>query len=209
MKSLLIVIFSFMSTAIFSQNIKCEITDYVKNIDNKEYSTYQYINSSYSYSRALIIMVTSNNIFIDVHQKIPRMFSSKQEYTDAYLLGIKNFNKNNIDKLDEKIIRSFIEDIVKYRTNNNNNNLPNNNFEYILSQVNYLENKDLCKFVICRKKYNNEPSKETGAGYTDMWICGYVDMQIKIPVEVKPLVLKFFLMLKKTMILAKPKKPLD
>ena len=148
MKYLFIVISFFLSTTIFSQNIKCEITDYVKNMDNREYSTYHYVNSSYSYSRALIIIVTSNNVFMDIHQKIPQMFLSKQEYTDVYLLGIKNFNKNNIDKLDEKIIKSFIDDIVKYRTNNN---LPDNNFEYISSQVNYLENKDLCKFLICRK----------------------------------------------------------
>lgn len=148
MKSLFIVIFSFLSIAIFSQNIKCEITDYVKNIDNKEYSTYQYVNSSYSYSRPFTILVTSQDIFMKVHQKIPTMFSSKQEYTDVYLLGINSFDKNNINTLDKKIIKSFIDDIVKYRSYNN---LPDSNHEYVLSQINYLVDKDLCKFLICRK----------------------------------------------------------
>lgn len=148
MKNLFILLFSFLFTAFFSQNIKCEKTDYVKSIDNKEYSTYQYINSSYSYSRPFIILVTSHDIFMKVHQKIPVMFSSKQEYTDVYVLGIKNFDKNNISMLDEKIIKIFIDEIVKYRTNNN---LPNSNSEYVLSQINYLVDKDLCKFLICRK----------------------------------------------------------
>lgn len=148
MKSLFILIFSFLSSAIFSQNIKCEITDYVKSIDNIEYSTYQYINSSYSYSRPFIVLVTSQSVFMEVHQKIPMMFSSKQEYTDVYLLGIKNFDKNSINTLDEKIIKTFIDDIVKYR---NYNHLPDSNLEHALSQINYLVDKDLCQFLICRK----------------------------------------------------------
>ncbi|WP_294284757.1 hypothetical protein [uncultured Chryseobacterium sp.] len=148
MKSLFILIFSCLFIAAFSQNIKCEITDYVKNIDNKEYSTYQYINSSYSQSRPFIVLVTSQDIFMEVHQKIPMMFLCKQEYTDIYLLGIKNFNENNISALDEKIIKSFIDDIVKYRIYNN---LQGSNPEYALSQINYLADKDLCKVLICRK----------------------------------------------------------
>lgn len=148
MKSLLFLFFAFLSTIIFSQNVKCEITDYVKSIDNKEYSTYQYINSSYSYSRPLIILVTNKDIFMKIHQKIPMMFVHKQEYTDIYLLGIENFDKNNISVLDEKIIKNFIDDIVSYRIYSN---LPDSNYEHISSQVNYLENGDLCKFLICRK----------------------------------------------------------
>lgn len=147
-KNLLIIIFSFFFVNVFSQNVKCEITDYEKNIDNREYSTYQYVNSSYSYSRPLIILVTDKDTFMEVHQKIPMMFSYKQEYTDVYLLGIKNFNKDNIDVLDNKIIKIFIDDIVKYRINNN---LPDSGSEYIVQQVNYLENKDLCKFLSCGK----------------------------------------------------------
>lgn len=148
MKNLLILIFSFLSTAIYSQNIKCEITDFVKSIDNKEYSTYQYINSSYSYSRPFIVLVTNQSVFFEVHQKIPKMFSSKQEYTDVYLLGINNFDKNNVNIHDEKIIKSFIDEIVKYRKYNN---LPDSDYEYALSQINYLVDKDICKFLICRK----------------------------------------------------------
>ena len=157
MRSLLVLIFSFLSTIIFSQNIKCEITDYVKSIDNKEYSTYQYVNSSYSNSRPFIILVTSQDIFMKVHQKISMMFSSKQEYTDVYLLGINNFDKNNVNTHDDKIIKSFIDEIIKYRKYNN---LPDSDYEYAFSQINYLVNKDLCKFLICRKsKKNNKNLK--------------------------------------------------
>ncbi|KQT20665.1 hypothetical protein ASG22_16965 [Chryseobacterium sp. Leaf405] len=151
MKSILILTFSCLSIAIFSQNIKCEITDYVKSIDNKEYSTYHYINSSYSQSRPFIVLLTSQDIFMEVHQKVPMMFSSKQEYTDVYLLGIKNFDKNNVSLLDEKIIKNFIDDIVKYRIYSD---LPGNNLEYVSSQINYLLDKDLCKFLVCRKPKN-------------------------------------------------------
>lgn len=76
------------------------------------------------------------------------MFSYKQEYTDVYLLGIKNFDKNNINTLDEKIIKIFINDIVKYRVYNL---LPDSNLDHALSQINYLVDKDLCQFLICRK----------------------------------------------------------
>lgn len=86
---------------------------------------------------------------MEVHQKVPTIFSSsKQEYTDVYLLGIKNFDKNNVSTLDEKIVKKFIDDIVKYRIYNN---LPDSNIEYALSQINYLVDKDLCKFLSCRK----------------------------------------------------------
>lgn len=148
MKKHLILIFLFLSIYIFSQNIKCETTDYVKNINNREYSTYQYINSSYSQSRPLIIFITSSDIFMKVHEKVPIIFSSKQEYTDVYLLGIKNFNKNNIDQLDEKIIKNFINDIIKYR---NFYNLQQNNIEFISSKINYLEDNNLCKFLNCKR----------------------------------------------------------
>ena len=34
---------------------------------------------------------------MDVHTKIPKNFNIKQEYTDVFLLGIKDLDFNNID----------------------------------------------------------------------------------------------------------------
>ena len=134
----------------YSQNIKCEITDYIKKLNDKEYSTYQFVNASYSYSRPLLILVTDNKTFMKTHLKIPLLFSAKQEYTDVNLLGINGFDKNNISEFDKKIIDVYIEDIMKYRSNNN---LPTYSNEQIRLQINYIDNvDDLCKFLIWKKQ---------------------------------------------------------
>ncbi len=149
MKSILILFLSIMSINCFSQNINCETTDYVKKLEEKEYSTYNYINASYSYSRPLLIVITDNKTFMKIRPKIPILFSIKQEYTDVNLLGIKNFNKNLISETDKKIIDIFIQNIVKYRTDNN---LPLYTEEEIHHFIRYIEKEnDICKVLVCKK----------------------------------------------------------
>lgn len=140
----------FICYKCFSQNIKCEIADYVQSLDGIEYSTYQYINSSYSYSRPLIVMVTDKNTFMEIHHKIPPLFLLKQEYTDVWVLGINNFNRNKILDTDKKVIDFFIEHVLKYR---NDNNLPSYSQSQILSNIIYLnDNSDLCKYLVCKHR---------------------------------------------------------
>ncbi len=149
MKKLIILFFSIVYIGCFSQNVKCEMTDYVKKLDDKEYSTYNYVNASYSYSRPLLILVTDTEVFMKIHTKIPSLFSVKQEYTDINLLGIKGFNKDHISEIDNKIISIFIQNILRYRTNNN---LPLLSEDEIQSQIKYLEKeKDICNVLICKK----------------------------------------------------------
>lgn len=145
----------------YSQNVKIEIADYVKNIDSTEYSTYQYVNASYSYSRHLLVIVTDKDVFMKIHTNIPKLFFSKQEYTDVNLLGITGFNKNYISNVDKKIMDIFIKAIIKYR--NDNNLLPYSE-DQLYSNINYIETTDdLCKLLICRnrlqKKYTNRKQK--------------------------------------------------
>lgn len=140
----------------YSQNIKSEVVDYSKTINNIEYSTYHYVNASYSYSRPLIILLTNKEIFMKIHQKIPILFSSKQEYTDVYILGMKNYN-NIINETDQKIQNIFISSIIKYR---NDNNLPLMPEKVILSEIRYVDKEiDLSKFFTFKKKRKQKGRK--------------------------------------------------
>ncbi|MBB4804876.1 hypothetical protein HNP38_000148 [Chryseobacterium defluvii] len=149
MKNIIILIFSIAYTGFFAQNIKCESVDYLKKTDNKEYSTYQYINASYSYSRPLLIVIADEKVFTKIHLKVPNLFSTKQEYTDINLLGIKNFDKDHISDIDSKIIDDFVENIIKYRSVNN---LPPYTKEQLKSQLKFIQkDNDICRFLVCKK----------------------------------------------------------
>src|SRR5574343_1612403 len=142
-------LFIMMFINVFSQNIKCEIVDYTKNIDKKHFSTYQYINAIYSYSRPLIIFITNKIVFMKIHQKIPKLYSSKQEYTDVFLLGIEGFDANLEYNKDKKIIDTFIKNIEKYRKDNN---LINISEENLFLQIKYLYRaEDLFRYLCCAK----------------------------------------------------------
>ncbi len=149
MKKIFLLSMMLLPFIIYSQNIKCEITDYVKDLNGKEYFTYNYVNASYSYSRSFVLIVANSEQFTKVSMKIPKIFLHKQEYTDVYLLGIKDFNKEKISEEEQKIIINYVRDIIKYRVINN---LPTNTEEYVLENVRYLKKEDdLCKILICTK----------------------------------------------------------
>ena len=139
----------FFSNSV-AQNVNIEITDYSKKMEGVEFSTYQYGNASYSYSRPILIFVTDKDNFIEIHQKIPSFFYTKQEYTDIFILGINRFRKENITDIDKKIINEFLENIKKFREYYN---LPNYSKDEMLNQLNYIEKKDaICKYLSCRNK---------------------------------------------------------
>lgn len=141
----LIILLSIRS---FSQNVHIEITDYLKNIDNKEYSTYQYVSASYSHSRPTIVLVASKDDFMKIYHQIPPLYESKQEYTDVYLLGIENIDSNKLNETDKKILDTFYDGIVKYRYDNG---LPEIKKESLKGTTNFIvENEDLCKYFSCR-----------------------------------------------------------
>lgn len=134
----------------FSQNVKIEIVDYLKSFEGVEYSTYQYANASYSHSRPQIIFITDKDNFIKIQKKIEIFFSTKQEYTDVFILGINKFDKKNITEIDKKIIDEFLENIIKFRAYFN---LPIYNKEQIYTSLNYIEKQDdLCNYLSCKNK---------------------------------------------------------
>ena len=149
MKKVFNMIFLLLSFKGISQNVKIEIVDYLKTIDGITYSTYQYANASYSYSRPLIIFIIDKGKFQKVYDNIPNIFRSKQEYTDVFILGIENFTRNNITQTDKKIIETFLDSIINYR---NCNNLPIYTKELMYSELIYLDKLDnICKYLSCKK----------------------------------------------------------
>lgn len=131
-----------------SQNVNVKISDYAKNIDGKNYSTFKYVNSSYSSGRPFVTIVLNKNLFEEYEDKISKAFFHKQECTDVYLIGIENFKYDNISDIDKKIIATAIADILEFRKYFG---LPiKEEAEYINSQIIYLKNKkDFCKIFGC------------------------------------------------------------
>ena len=134
----------------FGQNVKIEIADYSRKLDGKEYSTYQFVSSSYSYSRPTLVLITNKEIFLDLSTKLPLLHQTKQEYTDVWVLGISNFDKKNISETDKKIIQKFLEQIIKYRADNN---LPEYTLERLEADKLFIENKkEICQNLNCGNK---------------------------------------------------------
>lgn len=151
MKKIIIILVIIVCSKSFSQNIKCEIIDYSKTLDGTEYSTCQYVNSSYSHSRPSILLIIDKKTFMEIYHKIPKLFLSKQEYTDIWILGIKDFNQAN-SSLDsnKKIINFFIEKILKYRYDND---LPIYEKSQLYSNAIYLNKSDeLCNYLACKDR---------------------------------------------------------
>lgn len=104
-----------------------EFSDY-KMIEEKGYGLFHYVNSSYSFSRSEIIYITNFKILNEVSKKIPTLRDGKCEYTDIHILGIKDFDQNNLTETDSKIIDAYLDYIVDYRTKNNLPTLSKNEY---------------------------------------------------------------------------------
>jgi len=149
MKKLILIPALFVFYFCLGQNVKIEIADYHKVLDGKVYSTYQFANASYSYSRASVVFITSKSILLELSQKIPKLYMMKQEYTDVWILGIDNFDKNKISETDKNIIDLFFGSIIKYR---NDNNLPPYTKESLQESLIFLGGtKELCNYIWCKK----------------------------------------------------------
>ncbi len=150
MRLLIFCIIVFQATLCYSQNVKIEIGDFAKKIDGKGYATYQFVNSSYSASRPTLVFITSQAVLLQLTTQIPNLFRIKQEFTDVWVLGIKDFNQTSISSTDQKIIDSFLLKIVKYR---NDNDLAPFTFQRLNESKIFINSKDeICKFISCRKR---------------------------------------------------------
>ena len=150
MKKLIFIYLLFQAGINFGQNVKLEISDYHRKIDDKVYSTYQLVNASYSYSRATIVFLTNKATLFELSAKLQNQLRLKQEYTDIWILGIENFDYKNITKTDKKIINLFLQDIIKYRADNS---LPEYTFERLNTDKIFIQKSDeVCKYLICNNK---------------------------------------------------------
>jgi hypothetical protein len=150
MKKLIFLFLLFQANVNFGQNVNIEIADYHRNIDDKVYATYQLVKSSYSYSRSTIVFLTNKATLLELSGKLKDRLTPKQEYTDFWILGIENFDSKKISETDQKIIDLFVQNIIKYRKDNN---LPEYTFERLNEDKIYIERSDeICKYIICSKK---------------------------------------------------------
>ena len=148
MRKLIFTYLLFQVGIVFGQNVKIEISDYHRKIDDKVYATYQLVNASYSYSRPTIIFLTNKETLFELSGKLQNRFNAKQEYTDVWVLGIENFDSKNIIEIDKKIIDLFLQNIIKYRKDNN---LPEYTFEKLNADKIFIERSDdVCKYLICK-----------------------------------------------------------
>ena len=80
----------------------------------------------------------------DLSAQLPNLYKSKQEYTDVCILGLTNFNQKDISEINKKIINLFLNQIVKYRTDNN---LPEINFQNLSDNKYFIEKKaEICHY---------------------------------------------------------------
>lgn len=150
MKKLIFLFLLFQTVVNFGQNVNIEIADYQRKIDDKVYSTYQFVKSSYSYSRSTIVFLTNKTTLFELSAELKNRLTPKQEYTDFWFLGIENFDSKKITETDQKIINLFLQNIIKYRKDNN---LPDYIFERLNADKIYIErNDEICKYIICNKK---------------------------------------------------------
>jgi hypothetical protein len=81
---------------------------------------------------------------------IPKIYDNnpKQDYTDLYILGISNFDKNKVTTEDKEIIAKYINEIKLYREFYKLSPIDNDEFTY-KNFVKYIENEnDLCNLMI-------------------------------------------------------------
>ena len=149
------LLISFIAISnLYSQHVKMEITDYNKKMGEKTYSSYHFVQASYSYSRAYILLITNDSIFDKLHVKIPSYYNAKQEYTDVYMLGIKDLDFDNPSKEDRDIINTFYDAITVYR---NNNNLIYFDKRYFDSNTYFLRQEtDIKRYLMIKSAENTD-----------------------------------------------------
>jgi hypothetical protein len=93
MKKIIFFFLIFQFQISLGQNVNIEISDYYCKLDGKAYSTYQFVNSSYSSLRPTLVILTNKDLSFEISTKLSFLYKTKQEYTDVWILGITNFNQ--------------------------------------------------------------------------------------------------------------------
>jgi len=143
-----VLLLTLASTSGFAQNIYIETTDYNQKMDGVVFSTFEFVDASYSKSRATLVIITHKEILAELAVSLPKLRGTKKEYTDYWILGIDNTDSKNQSKTDRKIIEAFYQKIQKYRTDDD---LP----QYSKAQLENLtvvaaEKAAVCQYLNCR-----------------------------------------------------------
>lgn len=150
MKKILFICLIFHFQISFGQNVSIAIADHHRELDGKAYAAYQFACSSYSTSRPTLAIITDKELSFELFDKLPALYKAKQEYTDVWILGIADFNQKNISEADKKIIGKFLQQIIKYRADNN---LPPDTLEELEAHKTFIEKKDeICRYLLCKSK---------------------------------------------------------
>ena len=151
MKNLLFLPILFTVAFSYGQNMRIDIADLSRQIDGKEYATYQFAFASYSYSRPTLIIIGDKKALLELGPKLSALCErKKQEYTDVLILGITDFNQTALSEVDTKIIRTFFKQIMKYRIDNS---LPLITLYEMESNKIFIKNTaDICKYLSCGGK---------------------------------------------------------
>ena len=151
MKKLLLIPTLFLFAFSYGQNVRIDIADLSRKIDGKEYATYQFVSASYSYSRSTLIVISDKKVLFELGPKLSAICEGKkQEYTDVWILGITDFERTKLSEADSKIIKTFFQQIMKYRTDNS---LPLMTFEAMESNKIFInKTTDICKYLNCGGK---------------------------------------------------------
>ena len=107
------------------------------------------MKSSFS-KRNFQVFISNDTIFSDVIKKIPKIFNEipKQDVTDFYVLGISEFNIEDISKIEKDLIINFIIEINQYRSSKNLFTVSENLSE--IKQIHYFKSsEELCEYMIC------------------------------------------------------------
>lgn len=151
--------------SVFSQKL-----DFVKNdtllFNNIKYPTVLIKIGNDSRSNPAMVFVTDIKNFNHIKKRIPEIyFSKKQEYTDYYLIGIKNLESNQdkneivtnfLIKIDNSRIAKGLYVLLKnYDYNQLTGKITYLNTTKSLKEVSNLyylfSEQDICKYMICRK----------------------------------------------------------
>ncbi|MBK0371311.1 hypothetical protein [Flavobacterium agrisoli] len=156
MKKVLFICLIFQFQISFGQNVSIEISDHYRELDGKAYATYQFACSSYSALRPTLVILTNKDLSFELFDKLSVLYKAKQEYTDVWILGITNFNQKNISEIDKKIIDKFLQQIIKYRADNNLPSMelePPDTLETLQRDKIIIEKKEeICKYLMCKNK---------------------------------------------------------
>jgi hypothetical protein len=149
MKTIL-VSFIFFANICIGQNVRIEILDSYKKFDNRVYGTFQFVDASYSRSRATLPIITTRKTLLELSIFFPQLRGRQKDYTDFSILGIADLNKMVLSGSDKKIIELFYQTIIKYRVDNDLPAIPKDQLSDLTTFI--YAKSEICKHVTCKGK---------------------------------------------------------